>query len=228
MAYFDPIAGIDDFFSLSQEAIDVVLPPDKLNLLSEDKVVGGGLKDIKGNIRVKKANTPWTKSSILPTVKACLSKKLGISEPSILDTMSEVFVVQFAFETGYGKSCWNYNVGNLNCTADSKETESWHKKFVALNAGEYKNGQYEKRLERFRAYDSFEAGIIDYLRAIEHMQHGKNKFVDILGPAKSGNLEEFSKALKAAGYYTAPESVYTRNLLSTQKRLENKNKKFPT
>lgn len=110
---------------------------------------------------------------------------------------------QNALETGHRKSMWNYNVGNI--TTSGKDQYDY---FDDLTTNEQiKPGTWKKMNLKYRAYPSLKDGIKDYLKFISGKRYS-DAWKHILNP----NPVEFSKALKAAGYYTANEAGYTKTL----------------
>ena len=211
------IASIDYFYDLVKEA---TITPSQLTAVDDSQIPPEGLIDTKGNIRVRKIETHWVKEQLLPQVKIFVNKRFNIADDAVLTMMSKVFMSQFALETGYGKSCHNYNVGNLAAAENiSANPPYWNKKFFVTMAGEVEKGVHVKKVERFKAYDSFEQGVGDYLRLIEHMQENKKGFIDLIGYAKSGDVESFARGLKQAGYYTEDVEKYTSVLKSSFKNI---------
>lgn len=111
---------------------------------------------------------------------------------------------QYALETGGGGYCWNFNIGNIKKIRNDK-----HSKYMML-AGTWEiiNGkrvvfQPPSEVTWFRAYDTLQEGVTDYIR---FLSSGRYKVA--FQAALSGSPEEFAHRLKVAGYYTAPERDY--------------------
>ena len=108
-------------------------------------------------------------------------------------------------ETGHRKSMWNYNIGNIT-------TSGTYNYFDDLTTDEQTSpGKWEKKNLKYRAYNNLDEGVKDYLSMMSKDTGRYSKaWQHILNP----NPEEYSKALKAAGYYTANEPAYTKTLKS--------------
>jgi hypothetical protein len=109
---------------------------------------------------------------------------------------------QVSLETGHGKACWNYNVGNI--TTSGKGNYDY---FDTSQTNEQVSpGSWKKMNLKYRAYPSLQAGVEDYLAYLQRKQ--PSAFEHILHP----DPVQFSKALKKGGYYTADEDKYTASL----------------
>jgi flagellar protein FlgJ len=116
---------------------------------------------------------------------------------ALIDTLS----AQVAVETANGQKMFNYNFGGLKGhspqgdMASYRTREVFDGKSVHLNQG-------------FRAYRSLDEGAADYLSVMY------GRFGQAMAPAERGDVAGFSHALKASGYFTAPEAEYTSALES--------------
>lgn len=113
-------------------------------------------------------------------------------------------LAQNSLETGARKSMWNYNVGNITHVKgdgfDYQTSPDWHYETDA-------NGERKKvtHQAQFRAYPDLNSGVRDYL----HFLSSSKRYADAWQHMVHPDPEAYSKALKAAGYYGADESVYT-------------------
>lgn len=116
-----------------------------------------------------------------------------------------MILAQNDLETGHRKSMWNYNIGNIT-TKSGGEFDYFND---LITKEQTRPGVWKKMRLKYRAYPNLDEGVKDYLnllstgRYVAAWQH-------ILHP----NPVSFSKALKKAGYYTANEVPYTKNLVS--------------
>lgn len=145
-----------------------------------------------------------------------------------------LLIAHWAGETGWGRDCWNFNIGN-------KKATSAQQSYVALNCDENlpradvlrmhaadpdhvqitldANGNIPDsatlhavflpphRVTWFRAFDSFAAGVSDYLGMLQ--RNFPEAWQVVLD---GGSAEEYAKWLKQRRYYTASLSRYTRLL----------------
>jgi hypothetical protein len=114
-------------------------------------------------------------------------------------------LAQNDLETGHRKSMWNYNVGNITTT--DKGSFDY---FDDLATDEQISpGVWKKMNLKYRAYPSLDDGVKDYLNLLS-----SGRYTKAWEHIKNPDPVSFSKALKAAGYYTANEAPYTKNLVS--------------
>lgn len=129
-------------------------------------------------------------------------RKLFKTEPT--DDQINLIMAQNDLETAHRRSMWNYNVGNI--TTDGKGSYNY---FDDLTTKEQmKPGQWKTMNLKYRAYDSMEQGIEDYLKFLGQNKRYGNAWQHILNP----DPVAFSKALKQSKYYTANESAYTNQI----------------
>lgn len=113
-----------------------------------------------------------------------------------------VLMAQWGIETGDGSSMWNYNVGNV-------KRMKGHPWMMLKNVWEILNGKKEvfnppHPQTHFRAFDSLESGVREYLRVM------RGRFAKAWPYVEKGDPEEFSRELKRLRYYTADEAAYTK------------------
>lgn len=123
-------------------------------------------------------------------------------------------VAQNSLETGNRKSMWNYNVGNV--TTDGKGSYDFYDDLTTDEQTE--PGVWKKMNLKYRAYPSLMDGVKDYLRFLSGKRYSK-AWQHIVDPDPAA----FSKSLKEAGYYTANEVPYTRNMVKLHSQFVNSN-----
>jgi flagellum-specific peptidoglycan hydrolase FlgJ len=154
----------------------------------------------------------------VPTVKTFVSTKDFIH--ALISTWIELFqetpkkesvgviLSQWSVETGQGKYCWNYNIGNVK----AKDIPGTTVEYVALN-GVWEITKAGKKIilpptdpgAWFLAFPSLHEGMKHHLKFL------KNKRYKIAWSAvELGDVKEFARLLKVQKYYTAPESDYAR------------------
>lgn len=107
---------------------------------------------------------------------------------------ADLLAAQIALETADGKYSYGYNVGNMK--ASDKEGV----KYQTLKTWELVDGQRKDMREPFLAHDSLEEGLLAYVQYLDRK--------GLLDAADTGDVDQFNRALKKAGYYTAEESKY--------------------
>lgn len=118
---------------------------------------------------------------------------------------------QAALETGWGKreirgadGTQSHNLFGIKAGAN------WTGKTVDVATTEYVNGVPQKRMEEFRAYDSYEESFRDYANLLTKNPRYKNVI------ANSQDATSFAQGLQRAGYATDPN--YAAKLSSIIKR----------
>lgn len=118
-----------------------------------------------------------------------------------------VLVAHWALETGHGKSCWNYNLGNVK--SFQREGDDW----CFFRCNEIIKGKVvwfdpDHPACCFMAYPSLPAGAAAYLaKLVKH-------FAPAWPAVLAGDPAAYSHLLKVNRYYTADETAYTRTLVS--------------
>lgn len=133
----------------------------------------------------------------MPEVRAKLREMLGDGPAA------DLLAAQIALETADGRYSYGYNVGNM------KASNKAGVKYQTLKTWEVENGVRKDMREPFLAHDSLDEGLLAYVQYLDRK--------GLLDAADSGDLQTYNRALKAAGYYTADEGQYGRNM---QKRLD--------
>lgn len=153
---------------------------------------------------VPKTNTPVSDEQMAKAIVNVWHRLFG-ADPS----KEQVYMImaQNAIETGRDrKSMHNFNVGNIIVgTTD-------HDYFLG---GDWmyadKSETTKKKItQKFRAYNTLEEGVADYLNLLSKSKRYATSWQHILHP----DVRAYSKALHDAGYYGAKEEEYTKGLLS--------------
>lgn len=110
----------------------------------------------------------------------------------------QFLVAHAALETGWGKSEIRRADGQASHNLFGiKAGRSWRGESVEAKTTEYVNGQATQSVERFRAYDSYEASFKDYANLLRN----NPRFGAVIG---SQNGTDFAQRLQQAGYATDP------------------------
>lgn len=120
---------------------------------------------------------------------------------ALSDDALSVCWAQWALETGRGRSCFNWNLGNRKARRDEP--------FMLLRTWEIIDGKRVVLDDRFAAFDSLEAGAADYLAFLLRPQYAR-----AWGAFCAGDAVLAARELKRLGYYTADEGEYARGLVS--------------
>jgi len=115
-----------------------------------------------------------------------------------LGVPAHFLVAQAALETGWGKSVIRHADGSSSHNLfNIKAGRNWTGKTVDARTTEYENGQPVSRVERFRAYDSYDESFRDYAALIGQSP----RYASVLGQTDAGG---FAHALQSGGYATDP------------------------
>ena len=163
--------------------------------------------------QVPKTNTPVSDAQMAQAITNVWQRLFGTA-PS----KEQVYMImaQNAIETG-GKreSMHNYNVGNIIVgTTD-------HDYFLGGDWMYTDKTETTKKTitQKFRAYNSLEDGVTDYLKLLS----GSKRYATAWEHIKHPDIRAYSKALHDAGYYGAKEEVYTKGLLAQFNRFNKGN-----
>jgi flagellar protein FlgJ len=108
-------------------------------------------------------------------------------------------LAQAALETGWGKKQMLYPDGSPSHNLFGiKAQNGWNGKTVNVLTSEFENGKMIKKVEKFRAYDSYADSFKDYAKLLSENPRYKN-VMNAQDPAT------FAYGLQRAGYATDPE-----------------------
>jgi flagellar protein FlgJ len=110
-------------------------------------------------------------------------------------------IAQAAHETGWGKrdiraadGTPSYNLFGIKAGAN------WKGPVAEVTTTEYVGGRPQKVVQKFRAYDSYEASFADYAKLMKD----NPRYERVLAGAGSGDAKQFAQGLQRAGYATDP------------------------
>jgi flagellar protein FlgJ len=107
---------------------------------------------------------------------------------------------QAALETGWGKrEIRNPDGSSSHNLFGIKAGPGWKGKTVQVATTEYVNGVPQKRMESFRAYDSYADSFRDYASTLKNNPRYQNVI------AAGGDATGFAQGLQRAGYATDPQ-----------------------
>ena len=150
------------------------------------------------------AKSAATLPSIADRVVSTASEFLGKLSDAAKNTASDlgvaphVLLSHAALETGWGKKTINDASGKDSFNVFGiKAGASWKGKTTDVLTTEFVDGISQKRVEKFRAYDSYAEAFADYGSVM------KRRFGDALG--LGSDAVGFAKALAKDGYATDPQ-----------------------
>jgi len=129
-------------------------------------------------------------SNVTPAAEAA-SKTTGIP--------ARFMMAQAALESGWGKHVIQNKDGtSSNNLFGIKATAGWKGKVVEATTTEYVHGVAMRKVEKFRAYDSYEDSFKDYAS----MLRNNPRYEKVLASAQ--DMGGFAQGLQRAGYATDP------------------------
>ncbi len=112
---------------------------------------------------------------------------------------SRFMVAHAALESGWGRrEIRDADGSNSHNIFGIKAGANWKGKFTEVATTEYVNGLPQKRIERFRAYDSYADAFADYAKTLT----GSARYRDVI--ASASDAQGFAQGLQKAGYATDP------------------------
>lgn len=125
---------------------------------------------------------------------------------------SKLMLGQAALETGWGKrEIRGMDGTNSHNLFGIKATGNWKGKVVEAMTTEYINGVKQKRIEKFRAYDSYADSFKDFANLMKNNPRYQNVVANV------NNIEGYTNAMQKAGYATDPS--YAKKLLSVIQKI---------
>lgn len=143
--------------------------------------------------------------SLLPHAKKA-AEKLGVAP--------ELIVAHAALETGWGQRLLKGQQGDQSFNLFGVKAGSrWSGNVAEARTTEYEAGIPQKRVEKFRAYNSYEQAFDDYANLLS-----RDRFAGVKNVGANGAA--FASALQAGGYATDPH--YARKLEMVASQLQSK------
>lgn len=140
------------------------------------------------------------KTSVPEHVRAFTDEMRPYAEKAsaITGIPSEFMLAQAALETGWGKKQMRYDNGAPCYNLFGIKANGWTGKTVDVLTSEFENGRMIKKVEKFRAYDSYADSFKDYAKLISENPRYQNVM-------HSQDPAAFAYGLQRAGYATDPE-----------------------
>lgn len=152
---------------------------------------------------------PAKSSSITESISGFLKDMVQHAKAASRSTgmPSHLMLGQAALETGWGKKEIKAADGTPSFNLFGiKATGNWQGKVVEATTTEYINGVKQKRIEKFRAYDSYAESFKDFA----NMMKSNPRYQQVV--ANTHNVEHYAQAMQNAGYATDP--AYAKKLAS--------------
>ena len=143
---------------------------------------------------------PDTASPAPDHVKAFTGKMMSHAQEASRTTgIPPAFMLaQAALETGWGRKQMLHPNGSPSHNLFGIKANGWSGKTVDVLTSEFENGKMIKKVEKFRAYDSYADSFRDYAKLLSESPRYKN-VMHTQDPAA------FAHGLQRAGYATDPE-----------------------
>ena len=185
-------------------------------------------------MKVEAVRTPATPADVGAALGRAWYRLFGaMPERASIDLL----LAQWALETSRGRSCYGWNLGNVKATAawDGDFCERACNELLGQRDAEAALSRAAPRTDgpgsdvllggtvgslrivwfyppnpasRFRAFDTLEAGALDYLSLLA------DRFSGAWGDVLTGDARRFAQTLRALRYYTAPVETYATALVS--------------
>lgn len=125
--------------------------------------------------------------------------KVAVKNYEIYGILPSLVIAQAILESGWGKKAIENNIFGI------KAGSSWRGKVVTRETREWDGDKYVIKKSKFRAYDSIEDSIMDYLNLV-----GNTKRYEKVRNAK--DYKEAARLIYEAGYATDPH--YTDKIVN--------------
>ena len=180
------------------------------------------------SVEVRKSN-PWHPAALQPAGVPAAGVKADSSQPAHVQTFldrlgvhadeasratgipAKFMLGQAALESGWGKKEIRGIDGSTSHNLFGiKATGSWKGRVVEAMTTEYIDGVAHKRIEKFRAYDSYADSFRDYANLLRNNPRYQNVLVN------ATDLNSFAQGLQRAGYATDPQYAAKLTRIITQ------------
>ncbi|HEX7909861.1 MAG TPA: flagellar assembly peptidoglycan hydrolase FlgJ [Paraburkholderia sp.] len=119
---------------------------------------------------------------------------------------------QAALESGWGRSEIKKTDGSTSHNVFGiKATRDWTGKTVSTVTTEYVNGKPQRKVEKFRAYDSYQEAMTDYASMLK----SNPRYAQVINSAH--DVSGFANGMQRAGYATDPH--YAKKLMSIMQKM---------
>lgn len=151
---------------------------------------------VSGRTLVNATRTPLSGEQASVALSHAWTQTFG--EPPNKATVA-ILTAQWSHETGRGEQMFNYNFGGIKGTGPSGLT-------VSQRTREGSGSTAHTIVDNFRAYRTPTEGASDYISLLNR------RYGNALDAARDGDPGGFVRELKAGGYFTGDETLYTRSI----------------
>lgn len=192
--------ALENIPASTQELVDRIIAPHLSNPANPNK------NAVTPNNSLDK---PAKSNSITESISGFLKEMVHHAKAASRSTgmPTHLMLGQAALETGWGKKEIKATDGTPSFNLFGiKATGNWQGKVVEATTTEYINGVKQKRIEKFRAYDSYAESFKDFA----NMMKTNPRYQQVV--ANTHNVEHYAQAMQKAGYATDP--AYAKKLAS--------------
>jgi flagellar protein FlgJ len=151
-----------------------------------------------------------------PKVDAFVNKLAAPAQAASAATgiPARFIIGQAALESGWGKSEIKKQDGSTSHNVFGiKATKDWTGDTVSTVTTEYVNGEPQRKVEKFRSYDSYEDAMKDYASMLK----SNPRYAGVLNSSHGQGAAGFAAGMQRAGYATDPH--YARKLMSIMQQM---------
>lgn len=184
----------------AKERSAALLHGNSIPFRSESKAAEGVSGIRMPHITLPGVETQEKNASVPGHVKAFTDRLMGHAKEASRTTgiPPEFMLAQAALETGWGKKQMRHTDGTPSHNLFGIKATGWSGKTVDVVTSEFENGKMIKKVERFRAYDSYADSFRDYAKLLSENPRYRN-VMHAQDPAT------FAYGLQRAGYATDPQ-----------------------
>lgn len=197
----------------AQERASAILNNMQANFNSKVKTDNSFKNQSIGAYYNSKINTTGQSDAIPNKIKTFKNKLMHHAQEASQTTgiQPQFMIAQAALETGWGKKQINYPDGSPSYNLFGiKANNGWTGKTVDVMTSEFENGKMIRKVEKFRAYNSYAESFKDYANFLSQNPRYQNVM-------NAQDPMTFAYGLQHAGYATDPD--YGSKLMSVINRV---------
>jgi flagellar protein FlgJ len=159
---------------------------------------------------------PMRGNGASPKVDAFVNKMAAPAQAASAATgiPARFIIGQAALESGWGKNEIKKADGSTSHNVFGiKATKDWTGATVSTVTTEYVNGEPQRKVEKFRSYDSYADAMSDYASMLKN----NPRYAAVLNAPHASGPAGFAAGMQRAGYATDPH--YARKLMSIMQQM---------
>ncbi|HEY3596532.1 MAG TPA: flagellar assembly peptidoglycan hydrolase FlgJ [Paraburkholderia sp.] len=159
---------------------------------------------------------PMRGNGASPKVDAFVNKMAAPAQAASAATgiPARFIIGQAALESGWGKNEIKKADGSTSHNVFGiKATKDWTGATVSTVTTEYVNGEPQRKVEKFRSYDSYADAMSDYANMLKN----NPRYAAVLNAPHASGPAGFAAGMQRAGYATDPH--YARKLMSIMQQM---------